>query len=73
MGTNWQLLLLTAKLSDSRATNHADTSRALGGGMLITGGGGPVPSWGSPSPGNNPALPCTFQALVPQAEQQDQT
>ena len=29
--------------------------------------------WGSPSPGNNPALPCTFQALEPQAEQQDQT
>ena len=40
MGTNWQLLLLSAKRSDSRATNHGDTSRALGGGMFITGGGG---------------------------------
>lgn len=28
--------------------------------------------WGNPSPRNNPALPCTFQALAPQAEQQDQ-
>ena len=40
MGTNRQLLLLTAKLSDSRATNHGETSGALGGGMFITGGGG---------------------------------
>lgn len=40
MGTNWQLLLLSVKLSDSRAQTMGDTSRAPGGGMFITGGGG---------------------------------
>ena len=40
MCTHWQLLLLSVKLSDSRAQTMRNTSRALGGGMFITGGGG---------------------------------